>query len=37
MRSAIRELAVTATLLPICVGCRGSARLLGAVEHMVVR
>ena len=37
MRSAIRELAVTATLLPIYVGCRGSARLLGAVEHMVAR
>ena len=37
MRTAIRELALTATLYPIYVGCRGSARLLGAVEHVMLR
>jgi hypothetical protein len=34
---SIRELALTATLLPIYVGCRGTARLLGAVESFMVR
>jgi hypothetical protein len=37
VRIAIRELALTATLYPIYVGCRGSARLLGAVEHVMLR
>jgi hypothetical protein len=37
VRSAIRELAVTATLLPLYVGFRGSARVLGAVENVMLR
>ena len=37
MSSAIRELALTAALLPIYVGLRGSARILGAVESTMVR
>jgi hypothetical protein len=37
VRSAIRELALTATLFPLYVGFRGSARVLGAVENMMPR
>jgi hypothetical protein len=34
---SIRELALIATLLPLYVGCRSTARLLGAVETVMVR
>jgi hypothetical protein len=34
---SFRELALSATLLPIYIGCRGTARLLGAVESFMVR
>jgi hypothetical protein len=37
VRSAIREVAFAATLFPIYVGVRGSARILGAVESMMRR
>ena len=33
----IRELALTATLFPIYLGCRGTARFLGAVESVMLR
>jgi hypothetical protein len=35
--AATRELALTATLLSLYVGVRGSARALGAVESLVRR
>jgi hypothetical protein len=34
---SIRELAVCATLFPIYLGCRSTARLLGAVESFMMR
>jgi hypothetical protein len=37
VRSTIRELALAATLFPLYVGCRGSARILGAVESVMLR
>ena len=33
----IRELALTATLLPLYIGCRSTARVLGAVESVMLR
>jgi hypothetical protein len=35
--SAIRELALVATLFPIYVGCRSGARILASVESVMLR
>jgi hypothetical protein len=34
---SVRELALTAVLLPLYVSCRSTARLLGAVESVMLR
>jgi len=34
---SVGEIALTATLLSLYVGCRGTARVLGAIEAVVTR